>query len=233
MNGTNRRMIFQGVHMLMGADVGPPVGQGREALHQDRVHRAQSSEGRRYSKALKRASHADSSPPPTRVGRGRHMMAAAKKSPATKAAKPVAKKATTKSAPKKPAARRRHQAAPKKARAAKSKAPVEEGDEGRAVTRCQAVQGLKAPSKAAPARKAQRAGEEVTTPAREEAPVNPTGPEREGRPGSGCSPDRSRRRAARRARAKAAPPPSPKDLAAAHEYLLARSATRSEAASNG
>jgi DnaK suppressor protein len=28
---------------------------------------------------------------------------------------------------------------------------------------------------------------------------------------------------------KAAPPPSPKDLAAAHEYLLARSATRSEA----
>ena len=27
MNGTNRRMIFQGVHMLMGADVGRPWGK--------------------------------------------------------------------------------------------------------------------------------------------------------------------------------------------------------------
>ena len=27
MNGSNRRMIFQGVHMLMGADVGRPWGK--------------------------------------------------------------------------------------------------------------------------------------------------------------------------------------------------------------
>ncbi len=27
MNGTNRRMIFQGVHMLMGADAGKPWGR--------------------------------------------------------------------------------------------------------------------------------------------------------------------------------------------------------------
>jgi G3E family GTPase len=30
MEGSNRRMIFQGVHMLMGADLGRPWGKGEK-----------------------------------------------------------------------------------------------------------------------------------------------------------------------------------------------------------
>ena len=30
MKGTDRKVIFQGVHQLMGSDLGPEVGAGRE-----------------------------------------------------------------------------------------------------------------------------------------------------------------------------------------------------------
>ena len=39
MKGTDRKVIFQGVHQLMGSDVGPKWAPGREEEQQDRVHR--------------------------------------------------------------------------------------------------------------------------------------------------------------------------------------------------
>ena len=39
MKGTDRKVIFQGVHQLMGSDLGPEVGAGREEEQQDGLHR--------------------------------------------------------------------------------------------------------------------------------------------------------------------------------------------------
>jgi len=159
-------------------------------------------------------------------------MAAAKKSPARKAARPVAKKATARTAPKKPAARKPlPKPAVKKAPAAKGAAPKKatKAAPSRAAKPSKAV---KAPPKAAPARKVAAAPEkkvaapaakkpQATRSARSEKPARAPVAAPSGvaiAPLSTASTS-----------ANAAPPPSPKDLAAAHEYLLARSATRSEA----
>ena len=160
-------------------------------------------------------------------------MAAAKKSPARKAARPVAKKATAKTAPKKPAAKKPlTKPAVKKAPAAKGKAPLKKAAKPAPSHAAKPSKVSKAPSKAAPARKVAAAPEkkiaapaakkpQSTRSARSEkavrAPVAAPS-------GAAIAPLSSASTAAN-----AAPPPSPKDLAAAHEYLLARSATRSEA----
>ena len=44
MKGTERKVIFQGVHQLMGSDLGP-VGRGREKGQQDGVHRHRPAAG--------------------------------------------------------------------------------------------------------------------------------------------------------------------------------------------
>jgi len=162
-------------------------------------------------------------------------MAAAKKSPARKATRPVAKKATTKAAPKKPAAKKpavkkpSSRPAVKKAPAAKGKAPVKKATKAAPSRAAKPSKVTKAPSKAAPAKKAPAAPDKkVPAPlakrpearsARSAKPVRapvaaPSGAAIEPLSAASTAP-------------KAAPPPSPKDLAAAHEYLLARSATRS------
>ena len=162
-------------------------------------------------------------------------MAAAKKSPARKATRPVAKKATTKAAPKKPAAKKpavkkpSSRPAVKKAPAAKGKAPARKATKAAPSSAAKPSKVTKAPSKPAPAKKAPAAPEKkVPAPlakrpearsARSAKPVRapvaaPSGAAIEPLSAASTAP-------------KAAPPPSPKDLAAAHEYLLARSATRS------
>ena len=45
MKGTDRKVIFQGVHQLMGSDLGPEVGAGREEEQQDGVHRHRPAQG--------------------------------------------------------------------------------------------------------------------------------------------------------------------------------------------
>ena len=39
MKGTDRKVIFQGVHQLMGSDLGAEMGPRREEDEQDGVHR--------------------------------------------------------------------------------------------------------------------------------------------------------------------------------------------------
>ncbi len=158
-------------------------------------------------------------------------MAAAKKSPARKAAKPVAKKATSKVAPKKVAPKK---PATKKAtpKPAAKKAPAKSATKAAPSRAAKAPKVTKAPPKAAPAKKASPAQEkkvvasaakkpEPTRPARKEKAVS--GPVAV--PAGAAVPPLANASAT----PKVAPAPSPKDLAAAHEYLLARSATRSEA----
>ena len=158
-------------------------------------------------------------------------MAAAKKSPARKAAKPVAKKATSKVAAKKPAAKKAApKPAPKKVPAAKSKAPVKHAAKAPPSHAAKAHKVAKAPVKAAPAKKASAAQEKkVVAP----APKKPqsTRPARKEKAASGqfAVPSGAAVAPLATVSAPVAPAPSPKDLAAAHEYLLARSATRSEA----
>lgn len=154
-------------------------------------------------------------------------MAAAKKSPAKKAAKPVAKKA----APKKPAAKK---AAPrpaaKKAPAAR-KAPVKPAAKPAPSRAAKPSNVAKAPHKAAPAKKV-AAPPAARVPAKAAKKPQATRPVRTDRALSGPFTAPAGAVAAPLAAVpapNAAPAPSPKDLAAAHEYLLARSATRSEA----
>ena len=55
MKGTDRKVIFQGVHQLMGSDLGPEVGARREEGQQDGLHRhrpaAATSSSRAWSSA--------------------------------------------------------------------------------------------------------------------------------------------------------------------------------------
>jgi DnaK suppressor protein len=168
-------------------------------------------------------------------------MAAAKKSPARKAARPVAKKATAKTAPKKPAAKKPlTKPAVKKAPAAKGKAPLKKAAKPAPSRAAKPSKVSKAPSKAAPAKKVSAAPAKKVAAAPEKKIAAPAAKKpqstRSARSekavrapvaapsGAAIAPLSSASAAAN-----AAPPPSPKDLAAAHEYLLARSATRSEA----
>jgi DnaK suppressor protein len=159
-------------------------------------------------------------------------MAAAKKSPARKAAKPVAKKATSKVAVKKPAAKKAApKPAPKKAPAAKSKAPASKATKAAPSRAPKAPPKVtKAPAKAAPAKKASAAQEKKVVAPAAKKPQS-TRPARKEKAASGqfAVPSGAAVAPLASASAQVAPPPSPKDLAAAHEYLLARSATRSEA----
>ena len=145
-------------------------------------------------------------------------MAAAKKAPAKKAAKTAAKKAAPKKAPAKKALAKKAPA--KKAPAAKGK-----------VTKKPVKPVVKAPAKAPakalakPTKVVAKAQAKVAEkPAPKKSPPRPVKVERA--PVSfapapiGFSPAPAAPRPV--------PAPSPKDLAAAHEYLLARSATRSE-----
>jgi hypothetical protein len=45
MKGTDKKVIFQGVHQLMGSDLGPQVGSRREEDQQDGVHRHRPAQG--------------------------------------------------------------------------------------------------------------------------------------------------------------------------------------------
>jgi DnaK suppressor protein len=163
-------------------------------------------------------------------------MAAAKKSPARKAARPVAKKAAKKvakkAAPKKPAAKKpSSKPALKKTPAAKGKAPARKATKAAPARAAKPSKAAKAPSKAAPAKKASAAPEKKVPapPAKQPQPTrsarNVKAPRAPVAAPSGAAIEPLS--AASNAQ-KAAPPPSAKDLAAAHEYLLARSATRSE-----
>jgi DnaK suppressor protein len=153
-------------------------------------------------------------------------MAAAKKSPAKKAAKPVARKgaparptrkAVAKKQPtkaktadkKKPAASRKPAAVvkPKAAPTAKTVKPVKPA----------AKAAVPAP-KAAPAAKAAPAPKPIRKPRAEKTVFMPSTMPTSGEPTPLV------------VAAKPVPEPTPQDLAAAHEYLLARSATRSEEA---
>ena len=45
MKGSDKKVIFQGVHQMMGSRPGPEVGAGREEEQQDGVHRHRPAEG--------------------------------------------------------------------------------------------------------------------------------------------------------------------------------------------
>jgi DnaK suppressor protein len=154
-------------------------------------------------------------------------MAAAKKSPAKKAAKSVARKgaparptrkAVAKKQPtkaktadkKKPAASRKPAAVvkPKAAPTAKTVKPVKPA----------AKAAVPAPKAAAPAAKAAPAPKPIRKPRAEKTVFMPSTMPTSGEPTPLV------------VAAKPVPEPTPQDLAAAHEYLLARSATRSEEA---
>jgi DnaK suppressor protein len=160
-------------------------------------------------------------------------MAAAKKSPARKAAKPVAKKAATKAVPKKPAAKRpASKPAVKKTPAAKGKAPAGKLTKAVPSHAGKPSKVTKAPSKAAPAQKVSAAPAKSASapPAKKPQPTRSARNPKDVRgPVAAPSGAAIAPLAAASTASKVAPPPSPKDLAAAHEYLLARSATRSEA----
>ena len=156
-------------------------------------------------------------------------MAAAKKAPAKKAAKTAAKKpAVKKVTVKKPAAKK---VAVKKIVA--KKAPAAKGKPLKKVTPARPVKASKPVAKA-PAKSA------VKVPAAKQAPVAAVVKPTPARPPlrqpkvvrapslSTLTSAASVPIAPAPVAAKAVPAPSPKDLAAAHEYLLARSATRSE-----
>ncbi len=166
-------------------------------------------------------------------------MAAAKKSPAKKkAAKPVAKKAGPKAPAKKPAAKKpaARKAAPKPAAKkplpAKGKTPAKKVGKPTPSHVTKAPKISKAPPKAAPAKKVSAAPVKKDSAPAAKKP-QPTRPTRNQKAVSGQVAAVTAAPVAPLAPVssapKAAPPPSPKDLAAAHEYLLARSATRSEA----
>jgi DnaK suppressor protein len=159
-------------------------------------------------------------------------MAAAKKSLARKAARPVAKKAAKKAATKKPAAKKpTPKPAAKKATAPKGKAPARKATKAVPVRAAKPSGVSKAPSKAAPAKKPTAAPEKKVSapPAKQPQPArsarNVKAPRAPVAAPSGAA---IAPLSAASSAQKAAPPPSAKDLAAAHEYLLARSATRSE-----
>jgi DnaK suppressor protein len=160
-------------------------------------------------------------------------MAAAKKSPARKAAKPVAKKSATKAAPKKPAAKKPSpKPAVKKAPAAKGKAPVKKATKAAPPRAAKSSIVTKAPSKAASVKKGSAAPEKKVQapPAKKPQPIRSARNVKAVRaPVAAPSGAVIEPMAMASSASKVAPPPSPKDLAAAHEYLLARSATRSEA----
>ena len=165
-------------------------------------------------------------------------MAAAKKSPARKAARPVAKKATTKAAPKKPVAKKPAAKKPssrpavKKAPAAKGKAAAGKAAKAAPPRAANPSSVAKAPPKAALAKKVAAAPEKKVSapPAKKPQPTRPARNVKAARaPVAAPSGAAIAPLATASTAQQAAPPPSPKDLAAAHEYLLARSATRSEA----
>jgi DnaK suppressor protein len=160
-------------------------------------------------------------------------MAAAKKSPARKAARPVAKKGTTKAAPKKPAAKKpSSKPAVRMVPAAKGKAPVKKATKAAPSHAAKSSKVTKAPSKAAPAKKVSAAPEKKVSapPAKKPQPTRSARNVKAVRaPVAAPSGAAIEPLAMASNASKVAPPPSPKDLAAAHEYLLARSATRSEA----
>jgi len=160
-------------------------------------------------------------------------MAAAKKSPARKAARPVAKKAAKKATPKKPAAKKpSSKPASKKAPAGKVKAPARKATKAAPARPAKPPKVAKAPSKAAPAKKASTAPEKQVSapPAKQPQPTRSARNVKMPRaPVAAPSGAAIEPLSAASSAPRAAPPPSPKDLAAAHEYLLARSATRSEA----
>jgi DnaK suppressor protein len=170
-------------------------------------------------------------------------MAAAKKSPAKKAAKPVAKKAVSKKAvAKKPAKKLAPKSATKPAvrrtPGATGKAPAKAGSKPAPSRTDKPSKTMKAPA-VAPAKKiaAAPARKVAAAPAKPE-PVAPAKKPKSTRPARN---EKVRAPVAAPSGAPIAPlaqvsnapnpasEPSPKDLAAAHEYLLARSATRSEA----
>ena len=45
MKGTDRKVIFQGVHQLMGSDLGPEWAPGEKKQQQDGLHRHRPAEG--------------------------------------------------------------------------------------------------------------------------------------------------------------------------------------------
>lgn len=146
-------------------------------------------------------------------------MAAAKKSPAKKPARPVAKKAAPKVAPKKAAAKK---AAPKPV----AKAPAKKASKA-APPRAATTKVMKAPAKPVPVKKAPAAP--ATAAARKPHPARPARNDRTASGPVAAPMEAAAPLQMATAAPKAAPAPSPQDLAAAHEYLLARSATRSEA----
>jgi RNA polymerase-binding transcription factor len=164
-------------------------------------------------------------------------MAAAKKSLAKKAAKPVAKKAgAPKSAAKKPVKKPVKKPAPrpaaKKAPVAKGKAPAKKSAKPAPSRAAKPSKVVKAPVKAAaPAKKVSAAPVKAAAvpPAKKPQAPRSARSEKAARPpvaapsGAPIAPLPQVSNAP-----SSAPAPSPKDLAAAHEYLLARSATRSE-----
>ena len=62
MKGTDRKVIFQGVHQLMGSDLGPKWAPGEKKHQQDGVHRhrpaARTSFCRAWSSALSESQRA-------------------------------------------------------------------------------------------------------------------------------------------------------------------------------
>ena len=153
-------------------------------------------------------------------------MAAAKKAPAKKAAKAAAKKVAPKKAPPR-------KAPPKKAPA--KKAPAAKGKVAKKPTT--AARGAKAapaklskPAAKAPAKPTKVIAAKVSPKAAEKpAPKkSPPRPAKVERAPVSFAPAPIGAHAPAPVAPRPAPAPSPKDLAAAHEYLLARSATRSE-----
>jgi DnaK suppressor protein len=153
-------------------------------------------------------------------------MAAAKKAPAKKAAKTAVKKVTVKKVVAKKAPAHKSKPAKKPAPAARSK-PVPAKKQVKALSR----PVTKPVAKTAP----KAAGKPVPNRPIAAKPVRPIKPVRSA-PARGARPERPPAPPPVAAAmvtptpvaAKVVPAPTPKDLAAAHEYLLARSATRSE-----
>lgn len=149
-------------------------------------------------------------------------MAAAKKAPAKKAAKTAVKKVALKKVAAKKAPAVKSKPAKKPAPAAKGRpAPAKQVKAvTKAVTKAVAKAAPKAPGKPVPARPI--AAKDVkpvrSAPARGSRPERPPAP----------PPVAAAMVTPTPVAPKVVPAPSPKDLAAAHEYLLARSATRSE-----
>jgi DnaK suppressor protein len=156
-------------------------------------------------------------------------MAAAKKAPAKKAAKTAAKKAAPKKvAPKKAPAKK---AAAKKASAVKGKVVKKPTTATRGAKGAPAKPSrpaAKVPAKA-PVKPTKVVAKALAKAAEKPAPKkSPPRPAKVERAPVSFAPAPIGARAPAPAAPRPVPAPSPKDLAAAHEYLLARSATRSE-----